>query len=187
MAVKEPVIPIWLMIFLKVGLGPLFLLVYWAMEEDTIESPLVCRLTQLVTPVVEGFACELVELQFRREGSGWVLRLVIDKESGIGIDDCSRISREVAHLFEVEDPIEQAYSLEVSSPGLDRPLKRERDFLRCKGKKAKVVVRESIDGLNQFIGLIEEVTQESVTLRTEHGMIEIPFIRMKKARLVIDF
>ncbi|MFA7383266.1 MAG: ribosome maturation factor RimP [Desulfurivibrionaceae bacterium] len=144
-------------------------------------------MTQLVGPVVDDFGCELVELQFRREASGWVFRLVIDKENGVGIDDCSRISREVAHLLEVEDPIEQSYSLEVSSPGLDQPLKRERDFLRCKGKKAKVVVREAIDGQNQFIGLIEEVTQESVTMRTDQGIIEIPFARMKKARLVIEF
>ncbi len=157
------------------------------MEEDAIESPLVRRLTQLAVPVVEGIGCELVELQFRREMSGWVLRLVIDKENGIGIDDCSRISREFAHLLEVEDLIEHAYSLEVSSPGLDRPLKSKRDFERCKGKKAKVVVQEPIDGKNQCIGLIEMVTQESVTLRTDHGIIEIPFTRMKRARLVIEF
>jgi len=157
------------------------------MEEETIESPLVQRLTKLVGPVAEDFGCELVELQFRREASGWVLRIVIDKENGVGIDDCSRISREVAHFLEVEDPIEQSYSLEVSSPGLDRPLKRERDFVRCKGKKAKVVVREPIDGQNQWIGLIEDVTQESVMLRTDHGIMEIPFTRMKKARLVIEF
>lgn len=157
------------------------------MEEEAIESPLVLKLTQLVAPVVEDFGCELVELQFRREAPGWVLRLVIDNELGIGIDDCAKVSREVAHLLEVEDPIEQSYSLEVSSPGLDRPLKNERDFVRCKGKKAKVVVREPIDGQNAFVGLIEEVTQESVTLRTDHGIIEVPFARMKKARLVIEF
>jgi len=157
------------------------------MEEEAIESPLVRRLTELAVPVVEDFGCELVELQFRREAPGWVLRLIIDNANGIGIDDCARISREIAHLLEVEDPIEHAYSLEVSSPGLDRPLKRERDFVRCKGKKAKVVVREPIDGQNQCIGLIEDVTQESVTLRTDHGTIEIPFTRMKKARLVIEF
>ncbi|MDG4474886.1 ribosome maturation factor RimP [Thiovibrio frasassiensis] len=157
------------------------------MEEEAIESPLVHRLTQLVVPVVEDLGCELVELQFRREGHGWVLRLLIDNENGVGIDDCARISREVAHLLEVEDPIEQAYSLEVSSPGLDRPLKCEKDFLRCKGKKAKVVVREPIEGQNQCIGLIEDVTQESVTLGTDHGIIEIPFAKMKKARLVVEF
>jgi ribosome maturation factor RimP len=157
------------------------------MEEEAIESPLVHRLTQLVVPVVEDLGCELVELQFRREGHGWVLRLVIDNENGVGIDDCARISREVAHLLEVEDPIEQAYSLEVSSPGLDRPLKCEKDFLRCKGKKAKVVVREPIEGQNQCIGLIEDVTQESVTLAIDHGIIEIPFAKMKKARLVVEF
>jgi ribosome maturation factor RimP len=157
------------------------------MEEEEIESPLVRRLMELAGPMVEDLGCELVELQFRREAPGWVLRLIIDHENGVGIDDCARISREVAHLLEVEDPIEQSYSLEVSSPGLDRPLKREKDFVRCKGKKAKVVVREPIDGQNQCVGLIEDVTRESVTLRTDHGMMEIPFIRMKKARLVVEF
>ncbi|MFA7348818.1 MAG: ribosome maturation factor RimP [Desulfurivibrionaceae bacterium] len=157
------------------------------MEEEAVESPLVRRLMELAGSVVEDLGCELVELQFRREAPGWVLRLIIDHENGVSIDDCARISREVAHLLEVEDPIEQSYSLEVSSPGLDRPLKRERDFVRCKGKKAKVVVREPIDGQNQWVGVIEDVTHESVTLRTDHGMMEIPFIRMKKARLVIEF
>lgn len=97
------------------------------------------------------------------------------------------ISREAAHLLEVEDPIEQSYILEVSSPGIDRPLKKEKDFLRCVGKKAKVVVKEPIDGQNQYVGLIEAVSQESVSLRTDHGIIEIPFTRMKKARLVVEF
>jgi ribosome maturation factor RimP len=157
------------------------------MEEDAVESPLVRHLTQLVLPVVADFGCELVELQFRREAPGWVLRLIIDKENGVGIDDCSRISREAAHLLEVEDPIEQSYTLEVSSPGLDRPLKRERDFLRCKGKMAKVVVREAIEGQTQWIGLIEDVTEESVTLRIDQDIIKIPFTRMKKARLIVEF
>ena len=157
------------------------------MEEEAIESPLVQRLMQLVVPVVEDLDCELVEVQFRREAPGWVLRLVIDHENGVGIDDCARISREVAHLLEVEDPIEQAYTLEVSSPGLDRPLKKEKDFLRCTGKKAKVVVKEPIDGQNRCVGVIEDVSQESVVLRTDHGTIEIPYTRMKKARLVIEF
>jgi ribosome maturation factor RimP len=157
------------------------------MEDVAIESALEHRLTQLVLPVVAGTGCELVELQFRREAPGWVLRLIIDNELGIGIDDCAKISREVAHLLEVEDPIEQSYSLEVSSPGLDRPLKRERDFVRCKGKTAKVVARESIDGKNTWIGVIEGATPEAVTLRTDQGEVEIPFTRMKKARLVIEF
>lgn len=157
------------------------------MVEEAVESPLVRSLTQLVMPVVEDFGCELIEVQFRRETPGWVLRLVIDREHGVGIDDCARISREVAHLLEVEDPIEQAYTLEVSSPGLDRPLKKEKDFLRCRGEKVKVVVREPIDGQNQWVGLIEGVSRESAVLRTDHGVVEIPYALIKKARLVIEF
>jgi len=171
----------------KVGFGPLFLFWYNAMEDKAAESPLLQRLTELVQPVVEDLGCELIEAQFRREAHGWVLRLIIDREDGVGIDDCADISREVSSLLEVEDLIEQAYTLEVSSPGLDRPLKSERDFARCLGKKAKVVSRESLAGENVFVGLIEAVSPESVIIATDQGKKDIPFAIMKKARLIIDF
>ena len=171
----------------KVGQGPLFLLVFMVSEEKNTEPPLLKRLSDLIEPVVEDFGLELVDLQFRREAPGWVLRLIIDSEKGVSIDDCANVSRDVGHLLEVEDPIEQAYNLEVSSPGLDRPLKKEKDFVRCKGKKAKVVVREPIAGQNAFVGVIEGVQAGNIILATEQGTIEIPFSTLKKARLVVEF
>lgn len=156
-------------------------------EEKKESSPLHARLQHLLEPVVEGCGLELVELQFRREAPGWVLRLIIDCEGGVSVDHCAEVSREVGHLLEVEDPIEQAYHLEVSSPGLDRPLKRERDFVRCVGKKAKVVLLEPLEGQFSLVGIIVGVEQGGITLDTGQGPVVIPFDQMKKARLVVEF
>ena len=145
------------------------------------------KILGLVEPVVESERMEVVDVECLRGPTSWMVRIYIDREGGVTLEDCAMISGEVGDILDIHETPPGPYDLEISSPGLDRPLKRERDFLRCKGKKAKVVVREPIDGLNQCIGLIEDVNQESVTLRTDHGIIEIPFTRMKKARLVIEF
>jgi ribosome maturation factor RimP len=153
---------------------------------QSADSSLVEALSALVEPVVEDRGCELVEVQFRRETQGWVLRLIVDKAGGISLDDCAGISREVGHLLEVEDPIDRSFNLEVSSPGLDRPLKREKDFIRCLGKKAKVTTREPLDGEQVFVGLIEEVSAGNILLRTGKGEVAIPFDQVLKARLVVE-
>ncbi len=165
------------------------------------ESALVRRLTELLEPVVLDYGLELVELQFRREEPGWVLRLIIDGDDGVGIDDCSKISREVSHLLEVEDPIAQAFQLEVSSPGLDRPLKRERDFTRSRGKLAKIVCREEIDGQKVFSGRLGELTAGVISLEIAADaaagpasgddpaprVVRIPLTAISRAKLVIEW
>jgi ribosome maturation factor RimP len=103
------------------------------------------------------------------------------------VEDCAAVSREVGHLLEVEDPIEQAYTLEVSSPGLDRPLRQERDFVRARGKKAKVVVREAVAGRHSFVGEIIAAGEGRVTMAAEEGRVEIPLALVKKARLLVEF
>ncbi len=100
---------------------------------------------------------ELFDVQFRREGHGWVLRLFIDREDGVSLDDCSMVSREISDYLDVEDIIEQSYHLEVSSPGLERPLRNVSDFKRFSGKKARVKLRESIGGQRVFVGIISRV------------------------------
>jgi ribosome maturation factor RimP len=153
------------------------------------ESPatiLAAQLTDLLEPVVGDHGCELVELQFRREAAGWVLRLIVDKAGGVSLDNCAGISREVGHILEVEDLIEQAYHLEVSSPGLDRPLKRERDYIRCLGEKVKVKTREPLEGEQVFIGLIEDFSAGNLVLRTPKGNVVIPFDQISKAKLVVE-
>lgn len=154
---------------------------------DSPDTILAEQLTDLLEPVVEDHGCELVELQFRREGRGWVLRLIVDKAGGVTLDDCAGVSREVGHLLEVEDLIEQAYHLEVSSPGLDRPLKRERDYLRCVGKKVKVTTREPLEGEQVFVGLIEDFSAGKLVLGTQKGNVVIPFEQISKAKLVVEF
>ena len=154
---------------------------------DLIRAKIVETITALVEPVLDGLELELVEVQFRREPVGWVLRLIIDSENGVTIDDCATVSREVGHLLEVEDPIEQSYNLEVSSPGLDRPLKTAKDFIRCKGQKAKVTLSEPLEGLQHFTGMIEGFEGEKLLLNTDTGLVQIPYGLIAKAKLVIEF
>ena len=151
------------------------------------ESALVRRLNELLEPVVLDHGLELAELQFRREAQGWVLRLTIDADDGVSIDDCARVSREVSHLLEVEDPIERPFHLEVSSPGLDRPLKRERDYLRSRGKMAKLVCREEIDGQNVIIGRLGDLADGVVTVETETGPVPVPLAAVRRAKLVVEW
>lgn len=151
------------------------------------ESALVRRLNELLEPVVLDHGLELAELQFRRESQGWVLRLIIDADDGVSIDDCARVSREVSHLLEVEDPIEQPFHLEVSSPGLDRPLKRERDYSRSRGKMAKLVCREEIDGQNVIIGRLGDLADGVITVETETGPVPVPLAAVRRAKLVVEW
>ena len=116
-------------------------------------------ITELAKPIVEGLNYELVDVEFIKEGANWYLRIYIDKPGGINIDDCQTVSEKISDILDKEDPIEQSYYLEVSSPGLERPLKTERDFIKYKGELVEVKVFQPIDGKKIFegelIGLIE--------------------------------
>ncbi|MCF8055869.1 MAG: ribosome maturation factor RimP [Desulfocapsa sp.] len=112
---------------------------------------------------------ELVEIQYRQENTGWVLRLFIDGPEGVGVDQCARVSREMNTFLEVEDIINHAYTLEVSSPGLERSLRSVADFKRYTGKKARIKLRYPIDEQKVFIGLIGESDEKEVELLFEDG------------------
>ncbi|MCI5138211.1 MAG: ribosome maturation factor RimP, partial [Candidatus Electrothrix sp. AR1] len=111
---------------------------------------------------------ELVDVQFRQE-SGWVLRLFIDRAGGVNVDDCASVSRQVATYLEVEDIIQRAYTLEVSSPGAERPLKRLEDFIRFSGKKIRVKLSDPVDDQRVFCGILTGVDKEknSITLAVD--------------------
>jgi ribosome maturation factor RimP len=145
------------------------------------------QVKEIALPVTGELGLELVEVQYRREQNGWVLRLIIDREGGIGLDECATVSREVSQLLDIEDFIEQAYNLEVSSPGLNRPLKTLAEFERFAGRKAKVKTKEPIEGERVFIGTIAEVKGESVIVDTESGKVTIQFPQIAGARLEVDF
>jgi ribosome maturation factor RimP len=138
-------------------------------------------------PLLEELGLELVEVQFRREQSGWVLRLIIDKQGGVNLEDCTAVSRELSQLLDIEDFIDQAYNLEVSSPGLDRPLKSMADFQRFTGRKAKIKTIEPIAGEHVFIGKIQQTEGESIVLEVSRREVVIPFSQVAKARLEVEF
>lgn len=148
---------------------------------------LLDRLNQLAKPVLAELGLELVELQFRREKNGWVLRLVIDRAQGVSVDDCARASREIDTLLEIEGLIDHAFTLEVSSPGLDRPLKSLDDFRRCLGRKVRVVTREPIENQQVIVGVIDLVGDDAVRLRLQKDTVSIPVANMVRARLEIEF
>ncbi len=116
-------------------------------------------ISALAEPVAEGLNFELVDVEFIKEGAAWYLRIYIDKPGGISIDDCQAVSEKMSDILDREDPIEQSYYLEVSSPGLERPLKTERDFVKYKGELVEVKVFQPIDGKKifegQLIGLMD--------------------------------
>ena len=145
------------------------------------------RVKAIALPLLKEQGLELLEVQYRREQHGWILRLVVDRPGGVGIDDCVAVSRELSQILDVEDFIDQAYSLEVSSPGLDRPLKSLADFQRFKGRMAKVVTNEPLAGEHVFIGRIHETEGESIVLEVGRREVVIPFPQVARARLEVEF
>lgn len=145
---------------------------------------IAAQVSELIEPVVADLGYELVEVQFRREQHGQVLRIIIFHDGGIRVDDCSLVSREVSRILDVEDRIDQAYHLEVSSPGLDRPLETARDFARYRGKQVRVIIEETSE---EVLGIIDEIGEDVVFLGIKEGRREIPLAQVKKARLAVEF
>ena len=163
------------------------------MKQDNHESLTQTQKTEeavarLVIPVLEGLGLELFAVQFRRERTGWVLRLIIDKEGTVSIDDCTAVSREMGDLLDVDDPIHHPYHLEVSSPGLDRPLRNEADYLRFAGRKVRIKTAEPIGKQQVFKGTIVGIREGNVLLSTnKEGEVVIPLSLVAKANLEIEF
>ena len=154
---------------------------------DPMSEAVVGTIQSMVTPILQEMDLELVDVHYRREQGGWILRLIIDRENGVTLDDCTAVSREVSQLLDIEDIIEQVYNLEVSSPGLDRPLKSMGDFQRFTGRKAKVTTREPIQGNQVFIGRINKVEDELIILEVGQQELSIPFSEVARARLEVEF
>jgi len=127
------------------------------------------KVQDFVESLLPSMDLELVEIQYRQENMGWVLRLFVDGPDGIGVDQCARVSRELSTFLEVEDLIQHAFSLEVSSPGLERPLRSVADFKRYVGKKARIKLRRPIEDKKIFIGLVGESDEKEVELLFEDG------------------
>lgn len=127
--------------------------------------------TELVLPITDKHSFELVDVEFVKEGANWYLRIFIDKPAGIAIDDCQVVSEELGNKLDETDPIKQSYMLEVSSPGLDRPLKRERDFEKYKGEEVEVKLFQPVNGSKVFEGELLGLEENIVSIKHSSGEI----------------
>lgn len=142
----------------------------------------------LILPIINKNNYELVDIEFVREGSNWFLRAYVDKEGGFSVNDCEKVSREFSDLLDKEDFIEESYILEISSPGLGRPLKKDKDFERNMGEEVEVKLYKAFEGQKEFSGILEAYDTETVTLGFENNTKKT-FEKKNIAliRLAIDF
>jgi ribosome maturation factor RimP len=143
------------------------------------------KVLMLAEQVAGEHGVELFDIELLGKGKV-VLRAVIDKEGGVTLDDCERFSRSLGALLDVEDPLPRSYTLEVSSPGLDRPLRDMKDFQKNSGKLARVITVEKIENQNFFIGRIKEVEHNLIMLSVSNREIAIPFEKISKAKLEVE-
>jgi len=151
-----------------------------------VEKEVVDRVRVIADPILSYEGMELVDVEYRRESRGWVLRLYLDKEGGATLDDCTRVSQEVGRILDVEDFIQNPYTLEVSSPGLSRRLKTEKDFLRYRGHLIKVKTFDSIENRKQFKGKLRGVSENKLEIESDGGIFHIPLSNVARANLEID-
>ena len=142
------------------------------------------RVKSIAIPLFTELELELVDVEFRREAGGWILRVYLDKSGGVTLGDCQRVSEELSDLLDVENLINHPYTLEVSSPGLNRPLGREADFLRFAGQRARVTTSQAVAGQRRFLGVLKGYEDGRVVLEREDGtVVSIPYVLISKARL----
>ena len=144
------------------------------------------KIKELADLIAAQHAVDIVDIERAGSSGKPLIRIFIDKPSGVTLDDCEKFSRALSALFDVEEPIPTAYVLEVSSPGLDRPLKVLRDFERSVGKQVRMITREKIEGQNIFRGRIKGVKGNTITVSFDEKEIEIPFDHISRARLEIE-
>ncbi|HSC48049.1 MAG TPA: ribosome maturation factor RimP [Gammaproteobacteria bacterium] len=145
------------------------------------------RLLGLLEPAVEALGYELVELEFHGQGGGSLLRLYIDKAAGVTVDDCEQVSRQVSAVLDVEDPLPGAYTLEVSSPGLDRPLRKQADYARFAGRQAKLELALPRAGRRRYTGTLKGLESDAVLIEVDGEMQRLPLAEIAKARLVPEY
>ena len=143
---------------------------------------------ELLLPIIESHGFELVDVEYVKEGGNWYLRAYIDKPGGITVDDCEVVSRTFSDILDEKDYIEDSYIFEVSSPGLGRPLKKEKDFARSIGEEIEIRTYRAIDKQKEFIGILKDFDKDTVTIEYEDGETKA-FDRSNIAlvRLAFDF
>jgi len=127
---------------------------------------------EILLPIVEEYGFELVDVEYVKEGGTWYLRTYIDKEGGISIDDCEKVSRRLSDILDEKDYIDDTYIMEVSSPGLGRPLKKEKDFKRSLGKEVDIRTYRMIDKQKEFTGILKDYDKDTVTIELENETLK---------------
>lgn len=151
------------------------------------------QVEKILLPILDSMGLELVDLEFKTVGRSYLLRIFIDKPEGVNLDDCAEVSRELSVQLDVEDCIASRYTLEVSSPGLDRPLKKEQDFVRYLGRLAVVKTTEALKDekgspRKTFLGILEAFEDGVVSIRLKEGpQANIPMDKIAKAHLEFEF
>ena len=153
-------------------------------KRETYET----RTEELITPILDSMNFELVDVEYVKEGGTWYLRAYIDKEGGITVNDCEAVAREMNEILDREDFVEDSYVFEVSSPGLGRPLKKEKDYIRSMGKEVEIRTYRAINREKEFYGILSAYDENTVTIKTEDGT-EMTFEKSDIAliRLAFDF
>jgi len=145
------------------------------------------KVRELVEPIIAELNLELVDVEYLKEGAHWYLRIYIDKDGGVDIDDCANVSQKVSAILDKKDPIPQAYMLEVSSPGIERPLKTEKDYQKYQGELVSVHTLEPYKGYQVFTGNLKGLIDGHVVLEYEGQEIAIPLNLIEKAHLTFEF
>ena len=145
------------------------------------------HLRELIEPAVAGLGYELVGVEFHGGGTNGLLRVYIDHEDGITVEDCQAVSHQVSGLLDVEDPIPGHYSLEVSSPGLDRPLFSARDYARFAGQRVKLRMHGQVQGRRNFTGLLVGLEGDKVIVEVDGEEYELPLDQVDQARLIPEY
>ncbi len=141
----------------------------------------------LIKPTLEGSGIELVDVEYKKTGKTWVLRVFIDKNQGVTVYDCQELSREIEDLIEIHELIDDHYVLEVSSPGLDRPLKKDTDFLRNKGKRIQIKTYSPINNKKENVGTVIDFVNGTLFLEDKKDILKISLTEIAQAKLIIKF
>lgn len=141
---------------------------------------------EIAEPVLESLSVELVDVEFKKEPAGWVLRLYIDKEGGVDLNTCQEVSEALNPLLDAEDLIPTRYFFEVSSPGIERPLRRKEDYRKFVGEEVFVNTFSPVDSRRRFKGRLKEALGEKFVIECEGKLYEIDYENVSKAHLVVE-
>ena len=142
---------------------------------------------ELLNPIIEEKGITLWDIEFKKEGPSYVLRIYLDKDGGIGINDCEEVSRALSAVLDEKDPIPQTYMLEVSSAGLDRIIKYDFHFEKCMGKNVDVKLFATLDGVKEFTAKLIGFDGENVTMEKDGSEETLPFDKISSLRLTVEF